>query len=89
VLALEAAGDGPLPLEVLLAVMRYFYGRKQYARAAAIAAQAAPYVHPRLSSITHKGDKEEPLRLVEEIVLIDADTDPPAPAAPPAPGASA
>jgi hypothetical protein len=43
-------GDGPTPLQVLLAVMRHYYGRGDLCRAASVAKDAAPYCHPRLTS---------------------------------------
>jgi hypothetical protein len=67
-LAAAAAGEGALPLQVLLEAMRHFYERRQWAKAAAIATQAAPYVHPRLASVQHGGKLGVALEVVEEIV---------------------
>lgn len=61
--AIKAAGDGAEPLEVLLVTMRHFYAKKQYAKAAQVAAIAAPYRHSRLSAIQHSGG----LRLIHHV----------------------
>ncbi len=68
-LAQQAAGDGPLPLEVLLKVMRHFDAKKQFAKAAAIAAQAAPYLHPRLSAVQHGGKDGGPIPHSVRVIL--------------------
>lgn len=60
----------------MLHAMRDLHSKGDFPAAASIAKDAAPYMHPRLSSIMHKGDAEEPLRLVERLVIIDADRDP-------------
>lgn len=77
-----AAGGEISPLEVMIDAMRRLHRAKKYGKAAAIAAQAAPYCHPRLSAVTLKGDPENPIRLVEELVIADGSADPPAPGTP-------
>ena len=42
--------SGPTPKEVLVQVMRWHLRARRYDEAARLAAMAAPYVHPRLSS---------------------------------------
>jgi hypothetical protein len=54
-IALKAAQAGVTPLEVMLDVMRRFFKGRKYSAAAAIAKDAAPYIHPRLNAITHTG----------------------------------
>jgi hypothetical protein len=54
------SATGVLPLEVMLAAMRDHYEAKRFDKAAAVARDAAPYMHPRLASITHKGDDAAP-----------------------------
>jgi hypothetical protein len=45
-----ADGQGITPLEVMLKAMRAAHARGDLAAAAAFARDAAPYVHPRLTS---------------------------------------
>ncbi|MGO8867340.1 MAG: hypothetical protein ACLQME_12630 [Alphaproteobacteria bacterium] len=47
---------GITPLEVMLKTMRMFWRKGEREKAAAIAKDAAPYVHPRLSSASLSGD---------------------------------
>jgi len=54
-LAAQAAGEGVLPLQVMLEAMRELYRDKDLQGAAKVATQAAPYVHPRLNSTKHSG----------------------------------
>jgi hypothetical protein len=79
--AAVALAEGVSPLEVMLASMRVEYAGGNLKAAAALARDAAPYCHPRLASVQHKGSEAEPVRLVEEIVIVDAHPD--ASAAPP------
>lgn len=54
-IAEAAINSGELtPLEVMLKAMQHFAGQEQWVNAAAIAKDAAPYVHPRLSAIEMK-----------------------------------
>ena len=68
-------GDGISPLEVMLEAMCHHHGKGQLDEAAKIAKEAAPYVHPRLGAITHKGDATAPIRIVEELVIVDRNTE--------------
>lgn len=54
----KAAAEGITPLEVMLKAMMEHYDAKEYTAAAAIAKDAAPYIHPRLASVEqkHSGD---------------------------------
>ena len=61
--AMVAAG-GDTPLDFLLAVMRGNDAPLDVRLEAAKA--AAPYVHPKLASVTLKGDEDEPVRHVFE-----------------------
>jgi len=61
-IAEKAAGAGPLPLQILLEVMRSYYAAGDYAKAAAIAKDAAPYEHPRKSTVTVEGG-QNPLQI--------------------------
>ena len=58
---------GITPLEVMLDVMRRHHKGKKYDKAAAIARDAAPYVHPRLSAVQH-GGSGGPAAIVQVIV---------------------
>ncbi len=51
----RALAEGISPLEVMLSTMRWLYGEKKRTEACAIAKDAAPYLHPRLSSIEATG----------------------------------
>lgn len=75
-LAQEAAGEGVLPLQVMLEAMRELYANRDLQGAAKVAAQAAPYVHSRLSSTTVKGTVGVTLEVVEEIVDADGSASP-------------
>ncbi len=48
------AQTGPTPLEVMLEAMQEYYDARDYDRAAYFAEKAAPYLHPRLSSVEYK-----------------------------------
>jgi hypothetical protein len=47
----KAAQDGITPLEVMLEAMREFRVKGDLEKAASVAKDAAPYMHPRLSSV--------------------------------------
>ncbi|HYF57354.1 MAG TPA: hypothetical protein VEA81_00205 [Burkholderiaceae bacterium] len=47
----KAAAEGITPLEVMLEAMREAYDAGELRDAAMIAERAAPYIHPRLSSV--------------------------------------
>src|SRR5262245_53645466 len=65
--ALIAAG-GETPLDYLIGVMRD-EGNDQATRLEAAKA-AAPYVHPKLATMTFRGDEDAPLRAVSRIELV-------------------
>lgn len=67
----EAVATGLTPAEVMQKAMEIHYEAKRYDQAAAIAKDLAPYVHPRLAAIQHSGSDGGPLRLVEELVVIE------------------
>lgn len=50
-IAEKALAEGISPLEVMLEAMRSFHGIGDMEKAASIAKDAAPYMHPRLSSV--------------------------------------
>lgn len=54
-IAQQAAGEGVLPLQVMLEAMRAEYAVGRLQDAAKIAAIAAPYIHPRLANLAHSG----------------------------------
>ncbi len=54
-IAVQAAAEGITPLEVMLDAMRRHHKAKKWDKAAAIAKDAAPYIHPRLSATQHSG----------------------------------
>lgn len=55
-LAAVAAGDGAMPLEIMLTEMRTCWKEGKRDRAVQIAEKAAPYLHSRLSSVQHGGE---------------------------------
>lgn len=59
----EAARGGILPLDVMLQAMRERFEAGDFKEAAAIAKDAAPYVHPRLASVQHAGDDGGPMQV--------------------------
>jgi hypothetical protein len=67
----KAAAEGITPLEVMLHAMREHYGSGKFDEAAAIAKDAAPYMHPRLAAIEHGGKDGGPL--VVEVMKFGAD----------------
>jgi len=67
----SAIAEGLTPLEYLTSIYRDPEADKAQRIDAAKA--AAPYVHPRLNSIEHKGDADNPLEVITRIELIDGD----------------
>lgn len=65
--AIKRAAAGETPLEYMLKVMRD--STQSDDRRDRMAVGAAPYVHAKLSSMEHKGDPENPVRVVNEIIL--------------------
>lgn len=66
-LAQQAAGEGVLPLQVMLEAMREAYEAKDLKRAVEIAAQAAPYLHRKLAALTVEGgEKPVEIKLVRD-----------------------
>lgn len=53
-IANRAALEGITPLEVMLYTMREHFHAGRFDKAAAIAKDAAPYIHPRLSAVEAK-----------------------------------
>lgn len=51
----KAAAEGITPLEVMLKAMRLHADAERWDEAAAVAKDAAPYVHPKLAAIEHSG----------------------------------
>src|SRR5262245_11700353 len=66
----RAPAEAITPLEVLLQAMRKHPALGDLDKAAVFAQGAAPYCHPRLGSITLRGDQDAPLRLVEELIVV-------------------
>src|SRR5262250_2334906 len=62
------AASGLSPLDYMLAVMRD-ENNEMHVRLEA-AGKAAPYVHPRLGTMTVKGDEDAPLHTVSRIELV-------------------
>jgi hypothetical protein len=60
----EAKKGGILPLEYLLSIMRNENEPKELR--ISCARDAAPYLHPRLQSITHKEEQIDPTKMTDE-----------------------
>jgi hypothetical protein len=60
----QATSAGISPLEVMLQAMRAAWERQDHPSAVKYAADAAPYMHPKLSNIQHQGDANNPLGFV-------------------------
>lgn len=60
--AQEAIASGrTTPLEVMLRAMDEHFRKQEWDAAAAIAKDAAPYMHPKLQSVMHTGDADQPV----------------------------
>lgn len=58
----EALASGrTTPLEVMLRAMDEHYKAERWDAASMIAKDAAPYMHPKLQSVMHTGDPEQPI----------------------------
>lgn len=53
------------PLEVMLKAMHVHYNKKEYDAAAALAKDAAPYMHAKLASVQHSGPKGGPVQIAD------------------------
>ena len=71
----EAAENGITPLEVMLEAMRSFHGGGDMEKAASIAKDAAPYMHPRLAAVEHTGKGGGPIQTQEVRDMSDAELD--------------
>jgi hypothetical protein len=60
----RAADDGELPLDYMLRVMRD--SESDQSRRDDMAKAAAPYMHARLQTTTHKGDPKNPVHVVSD-----------------------
>ena len=69
-----AALEGVMPKDVMLKTMRELVAdadkaktpttrRRLMVQASSIAKDAAPYVHPKLATVTHVGDPDQPLQV--------------------------
>jgi hypothetical protein len=75
-----AAEQGITPLEVMIEAMRSHHAAKRLDEAAAIAKDAAPYMHPRLNATQLSGGLSVRQLVVEEVIDADdqdEDTPPP------------
>lgn len=63
-IAEEALASGLTPLEVMLKTMRAHWDAGRADQAAAIAKDAAPYIHPRLAAMEHTGKDGGPLQVI-------------------------
>jgi hypothetical protein len=71
--AQEIAASGLTPLDYLIAVMRN-EGLDLHQRVDAAKA-AAPYIHPKLASVEHKGDADNPIAFAILSAVPRADED--------------
>ena len=59
-----AINEGITPLEVMLEAMRGYAKAEQWDRAASIAKDAAPYLHPKLTSV-ERTEKDVPINAAD------------------------
>lgn len=69
----RAAAEGITPLEVMLVAMREHFEKKAFDAAAAIAKDAAPYMHPRLASIEQRIEGEMTTRTIGTEPMTEAE----------------
>ncbi len=67
----QEAEKGPTPLGVLMEAMRRHVAADRWDEAAAIAKDAAPYMHPRLSSVQMEHTGGVRLEVVKELAVVD------------------
>lgn len=60
----KAIGEGLTPLDVMLKAMRLHADAQRWDAAAEVAKDAAPYIHPRLAAVEHKGPDDGPIQFV-------------------------
>ena len=65
-----AINEGITPLEVMLEAMRGYAKSEQWDRAASIAKDAAPYLHPKLTSV-ERTEKDVPINAADFSLLSD------------------
>ena len=61
----RVAAEGITPLEVMVGAMRALWAKNEAVAAAAIAKDAAPYLHPRLASVEYSGPYPGPIQVEE------------------------
>lgn len=59
----KAAASGITPLEVMLEAMNQLRDAGDLERAASVAKDAAPYIHPRLAAVEHSGPGGGPMEM--------------------------
>ncbi|MET3409480.1 hypothetical protein [Methylobacterium sp. 1030] len=62
-IAERAIAEGITPLEVMLTAMRHHADASRWDEAAGVAKDCAPYIHPRLAAVEHKGPDDGPIRI--------------------------
>lgn len=74
-----AVKEGITPLEVMLSAMRAYAEVQDWEKAAAIAKDCAPYLHPKLSSVEVTGKDGDALLIerIERVIVDSPNTDPP------------
>lgn len=71
----KAIAEGITPLEVMLTAMRSRAEKKDWDGAAAIAKDAAPYMHPKLASVQHAGPNGGPIQTIDLSNMSEAEID--------------
>jgi hypothetical protein len=67
----QAAAEGRTPLEIMLKAMRWHEEAGRWDQAAAVARDAAPYCHPRLSSTETTMQSDNVHRVISEQPLTE------------------
>ena len=69
----EVASGKLLPLEAMLTAMRRHAAADEWDKAAAIAKDAAPYMHAKLANVAHTGAGGGPIQYIDLNKLTDAE----------------
>jgi hypothetical protein len=78
-IAMKAAEEGIMPLEVMIQAMREAWDAGDKSTAVQVAEKAAPYMHHKLAAVTHSGDQDNPIESLQrvEIHVVDSQSERP------------
>lgn len=61
---------GITPVEVMMRAMKQLFDEGEMRSAAGVAKDLLPYLHPRLNSVEHIGDSDNPIQMVTRVELV-------------------